>query len=74
MVVVDVYVCGGGGCSYGVVVVGKCIGVIQRLGSSKETQTSSKTSGHCYIMVHEQSASAHTSFARGGLVSTCTGQ
>ena len=44
--------CGGGGrhicggCSYGVVVVGKCIGVIQRLASNKETQTSSKESGH----------------------------
>ena len=27
VVVVVVCVCGGGGCSYGVVVVGKCIGV-----------------------------------------------
>ena len=35
-----------GGCSYGVVVVGKCIGVIQRLASNRETQTSSKESGH----------------------------
>ena len=46
VVVVDVYVCGDGGCSYGVVVVGKCIGVIQRLASNKETQISSKESGH----------------------------
>ena len=34
LVVVDVYVCSGGGCSYGVVVVGKCIAVIQRLASN----------------------------------------
>ena len=66
VVVVNVYVCSGGGCSYGVVVVGKCIAVVQRLASSKVTQTSSKESGHstnCYIMVHKQSACTHTSFA-----------
>ena len=30
VVLIDECVCGSGGCSYGVVVVGKCIGVIQR--------------------------------------------
>ena len=56
MVVVDVHLplphSGGGGCSYGVVVVAKCIGVKSKkvLATTKETQIISKDSG-IYVCV-----------------------
>ena len=44
----------------GGVVVGKCIGVIQRLASNKETQTSSKESGHSIATLwHMSNQHAH---------------
>ena len=52
VVVVDVRVCGGGGCSYGVGVVTKCIGVSPRsISYQHRTQTISKESG-IYIYTH----------------------
>ena len=59
--VVDLCVCGGGGCGSGVAVVVKCTGISQRKLTTKTPRTlAKKGSLNCYTMAHEQSACTHT--------------